>query len=106
MSLTTRWFAKIPESQVNFSYDLNVLGKKVKAGTASVASGDTISTGLSSIDAIVVTPQESTSGTAYFVKITSISGGDVTVEIDSYDGSTYTANISTAITVHWIAIGE
>lgn len=106
MSIEKVILSKTPQAYIAFSNDLQLLGKKVKAGTASIASGGTISTGLSSIDTFIAIPQESTSGVAYMVKITAISGGDVTLEIDSFDGTTFTAGVTTAITIHWIAVGE
>lgn len=72
--------------------------KKIVAGTASVADGGTIDTGLSSIDFAVVMP----SVADRVVAITSISGGTITVSIHDNTG----AAVTTAETVYVFAIGD
>jgi len=71
--------------------------KKVYAGTASVADGDTIDTGLSSIDFAVVVPTVADR----FVSI-SISGGTITVTLHDSTG----AAVTSAETVYVFAIGD
>ena len=78
---------------------------KIFAGTASITGTGDIETGLSNIVAAVVTPEESTSGLQVTVKITSISGGKISVEVATYDGTTFTAPATSAVKVHVIAVG-
>jgi len=81
---------------------------KVDAGSASVtmsSSGGTISTGLATVTSAVVDVVESTAGTAYMVKIDSISGGDITIRVFSYDGTTFAEVTSGTVNVRYIAIG-
>jgi len=72
--------------------------KKVFAGTVSVANGDTVDTGLSSVDAAILT----TSDAAHIAAVTGVSGGTITIGLMDNAGGT----ITTAETVYILAIGD
>ena len=72
--------------------------KKVYAAAVSVANGDTVDTGLTSIDAAVVTTSDAT----HIAAVTGISGGTITIGLMDNAGSA----ITTAETVYIIAIGD
>jgi len=71
--------------------------KKVFAGTVSVADGDSIDTGLKSIDVVVLTPTADR-----FVSVTSVSGGVVTIGLKDTTG----AAVTTAENVYILVIGD
>ena len=72
-------------------------GKKLAVGSASVANGGTIDTGLKSIEAFVLM----SSGSGHIATGTA-SGGTITVSLVNHDGS----NVTSAETVYYIAVGE
>ena len=72
--------------------------RKIVFGSASVADGGTISTGLTSVDVCVLT----SSNADHVAAVTSISGGNVTVGLHDNGGSAVTS----AETVYFIAIGK
>ena len=73
-------------------------GKKLAVGSASVADGGTIDTGLKSIDAAFVCSSDKT----HIAAVTGVSGGTITVGLADNAGTA----ITTAETVYWLAIGE
>ncbi len=72
-------------------------GKRILCGVASVADGGTINTGLTTVDAFVLTATVS----GHIVTGT-VSGGTITVDLANHDGTA----VTTAENVYWIAVGE
>jgi len=72
--------------------------KKVFAGAVSVANGDTVDTGLRSIDVAIVCPSDAT----HIAAVTGISGGEITIGLMDNAGTA----ITTAETVYIIAVGN
>jgi len=72
--------------------------KKVFAGAVSVADGDTVDTGLKSVDVAILT----TSNAAHIAAITGKSGGTITIGLADNAGSA----VTTAETVYILAIGD
>jgi len=73
--------------------------KKVFAAAVSAADGDTVDTGLSSIDTVIVCPSVNTHNAA----VTGISGGTNTIGLYDIAGA---AAVTTAETVYIIAVGD
>jgi len=73
-------------------------GKKIAFGSVSAKDGDTINTGLSSIDAVALTSSDAT----HIAAAASISGGTITLGLKDNSGSA----VSSAETVYVIAIGD
>ena len=73
-------------------------GKKIYAEAVSVANGGTVDTGLSSIDAVVVSSSDAT----HIAAVTGVSGGTITIGLMDNAGTA----ITTAETVYVIAIGS
>lgn len=84
---------------------VKALGKgkrKVFAGAVSVADGDTIDTGLSSIDVAILT----STATTHLASLGGITGGTITVKLTNVDPAlTAAAAVTTAETVYVVAIG-
>ena len=74
------------------------VGKKVFAEAVEVADGDTIDTGLRSIDAAIVCSSNST----HIAAVTGISDGTITIGLADNGGNA----VTTAETVYVIAIGD
>jgi len=72
--------------------------KKVFAGTVSVANGDTVETGLKSVDVAIVT----SSNAAHIAAVTGISNGTITIGLMDNGGTPVTS----AETVYILAIGD
>ena len=72
--------------------------KKVFAGAVSVADGDTVDTGLSSIDVPILT----SSNPDHVAAVTGVSGGTITIGLHDNAGSA----ITTAETVYVLVIGD
>lgn len=72
------------------------VGKKVFAEAVSVANGDTVDTGLESIDSLAITPSADR-----FVSGT-VDGGVITITLKDSSG----AAVTTPETVYIIAIGD
>jgi len=72
--------------------------KKIFAGTVSVANGDTVDTGLSSVDVVILT----TTNAAHIAAATSVSGGVVTIGLMDNSGTA----VTTAEDVHILVIGD
>jgi len=72
--------------------------KKVFAGAVSVADGDTVDTGLKSVDVVILT----TSNAAHIAAVTGKSGGTITIGLADNAGSA----VTTAETVYILAIGD
>ena len=70
---------------------------KIAAGSASVADGGTIDTGLSTVVAAIVVSSNNT----HIAAVTGISGGVITVGLADNAGNA----VTTAETVYYIAIG-
>ena len=85
-------------------------GKKLAVVVASVSNGDDITTGLSSIDAVVVCHQASTalgsSASAFLAEVRSTSGGTVTVNVISFTTGPAIAAYDTDANVACIAVGS
>jgi len=77
--------------------------KKVFAGAVNVADGDTVNTGLKSIDVAVLTSTAAT----HIASVGGISGGVITVKLTDVDPAlTEAAAVTTAETVYVLAIGD
>ena len=74
------------------------LGKKVYAGPVSVKDGDTVDTGLTKIDDVVLT----TSNAAHNAAATDTTGGIITIGLEDNTG----AAVTVPETVYVLAIGE
>ena len=73
------------------------VGKKVFIEAVTVADGDTIDTGLKSIDGLALTPSADR-----FISATSVTGGVITIGLKDTTG----AAVTTPETVYIIAIGD
>jgi len=71
--------------------------KRILCGSASVADGNPISTGLTVVDAFHLTA----TGTGHIVTGT-VNGGTITVRLYNHDGTA----VTTAEIVYWIAVGN
>jgi hypothetical protein len=78
---------------------------KVSYGSASVADGDTIDTGLDNIVSVQLTAQAD-SGSYAVANVESISGGTITVGLTGAASGSAPASISSATTVYYVAIGN
>lgn len=78
-------------------------GMKVFAETVSVANGDTVDTGLSTIYSVSLT----SSATTHIASVGGISGGTITVNLTNVDPSlSASAAVTTAEDVYVVAIGQ